>query len=668
METATMRAHSPDGRSDDRSTIDEALFADHPGYFPSHAPELPAEVVLSALHPAVDDLRGQAPPDQVVVETPAWLRYGPNAEPVEPRPCGAVRDGGVEYQMTGLAPGLFELRVVSEPPAPAEPGPAAADTGSEPCAEEAVFADPPFRAPCELAVNSGLRLGCGEEAVITPAELCLSGPAETDLIAILLLAPPAHGVLLRDGFALSPGDTFTQQDVDTGRLRYRHDGGGVRQDSFTFATADGEVQPALFVLTIEPSAAVPPPPLPQPATDPFVLLDLDAPAPPVAEALPEPPEEAPETVVEPPVPCALVANAGLGLMSGEEAVITPAELCLSGPAETDLIAILLLAPPAHGVLLRDGFALSPGDTFTQQDVDTGRLRYRHDGGAVRQDSFTFTTADGAVPPTVFRLAVEPSRTAPQLHGPGQLDGVLDGCRVADVLAGQARCHEPEQAAGLAVVAVAGRGQWYCSFDGMRTWQELGEVGPGQARLLGPDDGLRFVPRDGWSGTVKVRYHAWDGSVGQPGDVVDLEGDATSSATAFSAASAAAVLHLPPPAMAGVVDPCQDEPTLAELVGDGLAVVRLEGQGSWQYSLDDGRTWRPFGLVYHGRARLLRATDRVRFLPRRGAGGKVLIGGRPWDECGGSPGSTASVAARASHGDGTPFGEFVQTRTWWMREG
>ena len=50
-----------------------------------------------------------------------------------------------------------------------------------------------------------------------------------------------------------------------------------------------------------------------------------------------------------------------------------------------------------------------------------------------------------------------------------------------------------------------------------------------------------------------------------------------------------MLHLPPP-MTTAVDPCQDEPTLGELVGDALAVVRLEGEGSWQYSLDDGRTW------------------------------------------------------------------------------
>src|SRR5213078_4182013 len=130
------------------------------------------------------------------------------------------------------------------------------------------------------------------------------------------------------------------------------------------------------------------------------------------------------------------------------------------------------------------------------------------------DRFTFATADGAVEPSVFVLAVEPNRRAPELLGPGQLSGVLDGCRVADILAGQACCHESDQSAGLALTAVAGRGQWSYSLDGMRTWLDLGELRPSQVRLLGPDDGLRFVPRPGWSGTIKVSYRAWDQSAGQ----------------------------------------------------------------------------------------------------------------------------------------------------------
>ena len=644
-----MRTLPQDGSSDtDRSTIDEALFTGEGGFYPSSTPELPAEVVFGTL--------ANEPPASPSPEVPSWLRIAAELAPTTDSPsCGAVRDGGAEYQMTGLAPGLFELRVVS-PPAPAAARPLVGDEEGEPDQYEAVPIELPTREPCTLEASTGLSLTCGEEATITPAEFRIGGPVGPQRIEVLVLAAPAHGALLRDGFALAAGDTFTQQDVEAGRLRYRHDGGEAREDRFTFATPDGEVQPALFTFSIRPAPLMP-------------CLDLDAPGPLVADDGP-PLVEAdalpPEQDEQPPhIPCALQVNLGLSLACGEEVTISPAELRITG---REPIEVLVLAAPTHGALLRDGFALAAGDTFTQQDVEAGRLRYRHDGGEAREDRFTFATPDGEVQPTVFVLAVEPNRRAPELLGPGQLGAILHGCRVADVLADQGRCHEPDQPAGLALVAVAGRGKWYCSLDGLRTWLELAPLRPGQARLLGPDDGLRFVPRPGWSGTVKVGYRAWDGSTGQPGDVVDLSGDdAIGGTTAFSVATAVALLHLPPPLTAATVDPCREEPTLAELIGDGFAVVRLEGEGSWQYSLDDGRTWRPFGTVYHGRAHLLRAADRVRFLPRRGATGKVLLAGRAWDGRGGAPGGMISLAARSSHGDGTPFGEFVQTRTWWLRD-
>jgi hypothetical protein len=93
------------------------------------------------------------------------------------------------------------------------------------------------------------------------------------------------------------------------------------------------------------------------------------------------------------------------------------------------------------------------------------------------------------------------------------------------------------------------------------------------------------------------------------------------------------------------------------------VVRLEGAGTWQLSLDDGRTWHDFGPAYHGRARLLRGGDRVRFVPGPGGSGKVVLAARPWDGTGGAAGGTANLAGRGATGQGTPFGGFVLTRTW-----
>jgi hypothetical protein len=230
------------------------------------------------------------------------------------------------------------------------------------------------------------------------------------------------------------------------------------------------------------------------------------------------------------------------------------------------------------------------------------------------------------------------------------------------------------------------------------WVDLNEAHPGQALLLGPTASLRLLPRPGWSGSVGLTYHAWDLSSGQPGTLVNLSSrNAVGGGTAFSKAVATAtmvvasapprILPMPasPPAALKVaspqgaappegeprtlpmriIKPWEDTATVGDLVGDGLAVVRAVGQGSWQYSLDEGRTWVAFGPVYHGRALLLRASDRVRFLPHRDGAGEVVLTGRSWDGNNGCAGEKISLAARRSYGEGTPFGTGVWKRRWML---
>jgi hypothetical protein len=388
-------------------------------------------------------------------------------------------------------------------------------------------------------------------------------------------------------------------------------------------------------------------------------LPADMTAPPPEPTPPAPPRPTP----------VLAVNAGLRLAAGDTAPIMATQLRLSG-GEPILIDVMVLSAPLHGALVRDGFALTGGDVFTQEDIDQNRLHYRHDGGAPERDSFTFATPDSEVPATVFAITIEQVRRAPELLGNGQLATVLDGCTIAEILDGMTRC-EPDVKAGLAIVGATGRGQWQYSLDGGAHWLELGEVHPEQARLLGDGDSLRFVPRPGWSGSVKLIYHAWDQCTDRPGDVVYLSARmAEHGTTAFSKTSASATTTIaPPPFDAGqpVVEPWAGTPTVGDLFGDAVAVVRVGGPGTWQFSLDDGRSWRDFGPVYHGRARLLRASERLRFRPRRGVSGKVMLAGRPWDGRGNTAGETADLASHGSHGEGTSFGEYVRTRTWEMGE-
>lgn len=381
------------------------------------------------------------------------------------------------------------------------------------------------------------------------------------------------------------------------------------------------------------------------------------------------PNEEPARAEEPAPPrppCTLQANQPLEALAGETTPLGREHLRLAGP-DAHLIDVMLLSPAECGAILRDGFALTGGDVFTQEDVDQGKICYRHDGGDTTADRFTFATPDGEVPPTVFTLVVRPVRRCPELAGPGRLAGALDGLVVREILDGQARCHEGGAEAGLVAVALAGRGAWQFSRDGGATWADFGEVHHGRALPLGPRDALRFVPRPGWSGTAKLTYRAWDGSQGEAGAPLNLAArDAVGGATAFSRQTASASLVLPPPVPAPAAPPWRGELTVGELFGEGAAVVRLEGPGLWEYTTDGGATWREFGGVYHGRARLLGPADRVRFVRRRGASGKVILSARAWDGRG-PAGATANVASRSSYGEATPYGEFVQTRTWRLSE-
>jgi hypothetical protein len=363
-----------------------------------------------------------------------------------------------------------------------------------------------------------------------------------------------------------------------------------------------------------------------------------------------------------PRPLRLECIAGLTLAPGDRVTLTPADLCISGADSPFLIDILLLSAPRHGTLLRDGFALAAGDAFTQEDIDHGRISYRHDG-ACGEDGFTFATPEGEVPPTEFRLTAVSTRRAPELTRPGRLPGVQESCKVADILGDAVRCHEPDAEAGLAVVGVKGRGEWAYSTDG-EEWRPLGDVHPGNALLLEPTSAVRFLPLPGWCGRAALTYRAWDRSGHEAGRPLDLSApEAVGGASAFSAEVAVATATIRAANRGAGVEPWRGQPAVGDLVGAGLAVVRLEGQGIWQYSLDDGRAWLDFGEAYHGRAVLLGADARVRFLPRPGGTGKVVLAGRLWEGRDGSAGEIVNLSGHRASGDGTPFSEFVQTRTW-----
>src|SRR5262249_34111215 len=78
---------------------------------------------------------------------------------------------------------------------------------------------------------------------------------------------------------------------------------------------------------------------------------------------------------------------------------------------------------------------------------------------------------------------------------------------------------------------------------------------------------------------------------------------------------------------------------------GIAVTGLTGTGNgiWQFSVDGGTTWTNINLVSPTQALLLRAEDKVRYVPIvSGYTGQATISYRAWDQTTGTAGLTAAV--------------------------
>ncbi|MDH4083204.1 MAG: Ig-like domain-containing protein, partial [Nitrospira sp.] len=167
------------------------------------------------------------------------------------------------------------------------------------------------------------------------------------------------------GFAIN---SFTQAQIDAGQVVYVHDGSFTASDSFTFTVSDGaggNIGATTFGITVTPVNSIP----------------------------------------------TLAANGGSTVVQGLTDVITASELQVidldNGPAQ---LLYTVMTAPANGQL---ELTTAPGvaiTTFTQADIDAGRVVFVHSGAAATSDSFTFTVSDGAggtIGATTFTFTVAP---------------------------------------------------------------------------------------------------------------------------------------------------------------------------------------------------------------------------------------------------------------------
>lgn len=225
--------------------------------------------------------------------------------------------------------------------------------------------------------NTGATVAEGASVTITSTMLHVSDQDQAASARTYTLSTLAgHGKVRLNGSDLALNATFTQADIDAGKLSYLHDGSETpAADSFGFTVSDGaggSLSATSFALTIT-------------------------------------------AVNDAPV---IATNAGTSVGEGTSKTLTTAMLSATDADNTAAqLRYTLVALPAHGALKLSGSALAAGGSFTQDDLANGRVAYLHDGSETSSDGFTFSLSDGAgatLADASFALTITPADDAPLL--------------------------------------------------------------------------------------------------------------------------------------------------------------------------------------------------------------------------------------------------------------
>lgn len=93
-----------------------------------------------------------------------------------------------------------------------------------------------------------------------------------------------------------------------------------------------------------------------------------------------------ESIILPPV---IDVNTGISILEGATHIFSQAEFSVSDPNfQTPVITVASV--PQHGALYKENTILSIGNTFLQDDINTGKITYVHDGTETSSDSFTLS--------------------------------------------------------------------------------------------------------------------------------------------------------------------------------------------------------------------------------------------------------------------------------------
>uniref|UniRef100_A0A8C9Q3I3 FRAS1-related extracellular matrix protein 1 n=1 Tax=Spermophilus dauricus TaxID=99837 RepID=A0A8C9Q3I3_SPEDA len=221
-----------------------------------------------------------------------------------------------------------------------------------------------------------LRVAEGGQCVISTEHILVSDvDTMLDNIYIALQGLPLHGRLELNGFPLDAGGTFSWGDLHTLKVRYRHDGSEVLQDDICLEVTDG-TNSAEFVLHVEVF----------PINDEPPILKAD---------------------LIPMMHCS----------EGGEVVITPEHIFATDMDSDDLKLMVMIArEPQHGMVWKAGVQV---DQFSQGDIISGAVTYKHTGGEIGLvpcfDTITLVISDREAGPFVNRCCYSGPNPSVPVH-------------------------------------------------------------------------------------------------------------------------------------------------------------------------------------------------------------------------------------------------------------
>ena len=169
---------------------------------------------------------------------------------------------------------------------------------------------------------------------------------------------PQHGILLNKGYNMSIGQSFHQDDVNTGQLVYRHDHSDTANDSIGFAIAiDSHRLTARSITNKQPKVTF---------LLPIIILPIDDQTFKLVTITPE-----------------------IEVVQGYSTKITRKEL-LTEDEDTPPSGILyeIISSPASGRIVLDGWPGIPTRMmFTQKDINEGKITFVQDGSLESGDFY-----------------------------------------------------------------------------------------------------------------------------------------------------------------------------------------------------------------------------------------------------------------------------------------